>query len=106
MEESVFEVSGRKKGRLISNGNGFFYRIKDKSSATKWKLICKNVKCRGRATLLNPGGEKKIKQNSPHTCEPDLIYYEKESLREDILKRCEKEITPNSEIFREECAKR
>lgn len=106
MEETVIEVLGKNKGKLYTKNDGYYYRIKDKPSANRWKLTCYNVKCRGSATLINPEGDKKIDEKSAHTCEPDTAYQEKYKLREDILKRCARDVTPSSEIFREECAKR
>lgn len=106
MEKTVVEVTGKNKGKLYTVKDGYFYRIKDKASANRWKLVCYKLKCRGSATLINPEGVKKIERKTAHTCKPDNIYLEKHNLREDIMKRCATDVTPSSEIFREECAKR
>ena len=105
-DQIVLEVKGKKGGNYYSTGNGFYYRIKEKRSSSCWKLKCKNRKCGGTATLFNPEGDKKILEKAPHSCDPDIYFHETNKLREDIINRCKTELTPSSEIFREECTKR
>lgn len=106
MENNVLEVRGKRGGHYFTEGNGFFYKIKEKASDKRWKLACKNSNCRGTAALLNPEGVKKIEAKCPHSCEPNLLFEETNKLRGEILNRCKTELTPSSEIFREECTKR
>lgn len=106
MNNTVVQVNGKNGGKHFTNGNGFFYRVRDKPSNKRWKLCCKNSRCRGTAVLHNPNCEKIIEEKSSHSCRPDLLYEETSKLREDILHRCKTEFTPSSEVFREECTKR
>lgn len=106
MENTVLEVTGKNGGKYFTNGNGFYYRIKDKPSNSRWKLSCKNIKCKGTAALLNPDGDKSIIAKLPHSCSPDNLLEETNKLREKILQRCKTELTPSNEIFTEETTKR
>lgn len=104
---SVREIYGKKGGTYFTTGNtGFFYRLKEKRTNNKWKLICKSRNCHGTAVLINPECSKEIEEKAPHSCEPDNLFEEACKLRSEIIDRCTKEITPSSEIFNEECTKR
>lgn len=106
MENAVLEVRGKRGGHYFTEDNGYFYKVKEKASNKRWKLVCKNRNCRGTAALLNPEGVKQIEAKCPHSCEPDFLFLETNKLHEQILNRCKTELTPSSEIFTEECTKK
>jgi hypothetical protein len=106
-ESSVFVCEGKKGGSLMSNGDGFFYRVKDKRSGKQWRLTCAIVKCGGKAVLINPGTEEKqIVKVSGHSCQPNYNFIQITQLRNKIMKRCAEENTKLSQIFLEETTKR
>lgn len=105
--QEVFETLGLCGGKLISNGNGYFYRVHEKREGKSARLKCHITTCTGKATLLIESGIKIIKLTSAHQphCLPDPEYPEVVQLRMRMISRSKGENTKLSVIFNEECNK-
>ncbi|XP_022183939.2 uncharacterized protein LOC111043332 [Nilaparvata lugens] len=98
----------QREGQLYSDGNGFFYRVKQNRSYAKWALFCHNSSCPGTADLLNPNSvdnDKCIVHKAPHNCQPNKRLLEVIELKKRIMQRCRDEDTNLRQIFNEEMAK-
>lgn len=107
MEENVFECVGWSGGKLVSNGDGYFYKVSDRLSDGFARLRCRWSHCVGKASLRVVGAEKTLKVTMPHSgnCQQDREFPLVVQLRHKILERCRKENTKLSVIFNEESNK-
>lgn len=100
-ECKVIECEGKNGGTVFSNGDGYFYRIKEKRQH-RWRLMCHKSKCKGIAVLFNvDSDERSIVDNALHSCEKNANFVKEIEVRNAILKRCREEQTHYSKIFLE-----
>lgn len=105
-EANVLVCSGKRGGRLYSDGSGYFYKKNQAKSDTLWSMKCMHNTCKGSASMTISHiseSQNSLKHIGKHNCEPDPLFASVTALRKSILNRAKAENTKLSQIFKEEC---